>query len=164
MVGGEYSSSADVLDAALLLMERKSIKITARSAWYSSEPVPISDQNWFVNGIVCVRCSYEPEELLSLLHDIEGEMGRVRKIHWGERLIDLDLISYGQNVLPSKKKWSPERQLTSLVLPHPLMHQRHFVLRPLKDIAPNWEHPILKKTVSEMLLRTPPDGKVHILD
>jgi 2-amino-4-hydroxy-6-hydroxymethyldihydropteridine diphosphokinase len=100
-----------------------------------------TDQDWFVNGVVSLETSMDPRELLDFLLSIERKMGRVREAKWGPRTIDLDILFYGNQILKE----------TDLQVPHPRLHERRFVLIPLKDVAPDLVHPVLGKTVSEIL-------------
>ncbi len=111
------------------------------SPFYRTEPVGVKDQEWFVNGAIAVESSMGAKELLDFLLAIEKRMGRVRTIRWGPRLIDLDILFYGDKII----------QEEGLTIPHPLLHERKFVLLPLQDIAPHFKHPILEKTVSQLL-------------
>lgn len=103
------------------------------------------EQPPFVNAVFSIEPEIGPRELLSLLLDIEQKMGRVRKERWGPRLIDLDLLFYGDAVIGGE----------GLEVPHPRLHERRFVLAPLAEIAPGFVHPVLKKTVSELLAELP---------
>lgn len=163
LTNDKFKTSRDVLEAALLLLEESGLRILQKSSFFASAPVPKSDQSWFVNSAVEVSSAEKPEVILKILHDVENKMGRVRNKHWGERLIDIDLIAFGDKILPSVARWNAEEQLNGLVLPHPLMHMRHFVLCPLAEIAPDWCHPIFHKSTREMLNETPPDGEVRII-
>ena len=116
-------------------------KVTKISNWYETEPIPKSEQPWFVNGIVNVITDKRPEEIMRTLLVIEKEFGRLRSKKNEARVIDLDLIAYDNLVIKTK----------FLILPHPRMHERLFVLKPLNDIFPNWKHPVLKKNVKSML-------------
>ncbi len=99
------------------------------------------EQADFVNGAVLVETLYEPEELLGLLNRLEAEAGRERKIHWGPRTLDLDLIFYEEEVIRTDR----------LTVPHPDMQNRDFVLIPLSQIVPDWIHPIYGKSVNVLL-------------
>jgi 2-amino-4-hydroxy-6-hydroxymethyldihydropteridine diphosphokinase len=118
-----------------------------------------------VNAAVAVRASGSAASLLARLHEIESEFGRERAERWGMRTLDLDLLAFGDQVLPSDTSFSewaaltPEVQRTrapdELILPHPRMHERAFVLIPLLDIAPDWVHPVFKQSVREMAAALP---------
>jgi 2-amino-4-hydroxy-6-hydroxymethyldihydropteridine diphosphokinase len=95
----------------------------------------------FLNGVVEIRTTLTAHQLLARLQQIETELGRVRKEHWEPRPIDLDLLLYGQHILSSR----------DLVVPHPLMHERRFVLEPLAEIAPGLIHPILQMSITGLL-------------
>lgn len=112
-----------------------------RSSWYATSPVGPVEQPDFVNGVVRVRTRLDPFGLLGALKGIEASMGRAGGVRWGPRVIDLDLLLFGGLV-------SRER---GLVIPHPEMHRRRFVLAPLCDLAPDGVHPVLGKTFRELL-------------
>ncbi len=105
--------------------------------------MPDSDQPWFVNGVVSIETDGTPELLLADLHRLEASFGRRRRKRWEARILDLDLISFGDRVVLGHGE--------GLSLPHPRMHQRAFVLRPLAEIAPNWRHPQFGNTVDDLL-------------
>ena len=128
------------------LEKASGVKFLGASSFYRTQPVGPVEQPPFVNAVFCARtCEIGPRELLSLLLDIEQEMGRVRKERWGPRVIDLDLIFYGEEVINEQ----------GIKVPHPRLHERRFVLAPLAEIAPGFVHPVLKKTVSELLAELP---------
>ena len=104
-------------------------------------PVDYLDQDWFVNGVAKVETLLSPEKLLSVLLGIETRMGRTREIRFGPRVIDLDLLLYDDLVMVS-----PE-----LAIPHPRLHKRRFVLAPICDMDSNLVHPVLNKTMGELL-------------
>jgi 2-amino-4-hydroxy-6-hydroxymethyldihydropteridine diphosphokinase len=141
-----HGSPKATLTAALDRLAGAGVRVTARSRWYESEPVPVSDQPWFVNAVVRVETNLEPAPLLALLHRIEDEFGRVRAARNGPRVIDLDLIAYGDLVI---RGGSP-------LLPHPRMQARAFVLLPLREIAPRWQHPLLRQTLDQLIAALPP--------
>ncbi len=122
------------------------VAIECISAFYGSAPIPASDQPDFVNAVVKLSSSIEPAAFLSLLHAIESEAGRVRSEVNAARVLDLDLLAVDDLIYPG-----PE-----LVLPHPRMHERAFVLFPFCDIAPGWRHPILALTAAELRDRLSP--------
>jgi 2-amino-4-hydroxy-6-hydroxymethyldihydropteridine diphosphokinase len=122
-------------------------EVQATSGFQRTAPVGNIDQPDFLNAATLLETALAPEALLLSLLEIEKQMGRDRtsSAPKGPRIIDLDLLLYGSRVIES----------TSLVLPHPAMHQRAFVLGPLAEIAPGMMHPVLLKTVSELLTELP---------
>jgi 2-amino-4-hydroxy-6-hydroxymethyldihydropteridine diphosphokinase len=141
-----HGSPKATLSAALDRLAGAAVRVTARSRWYESEPVPASGQPWFVNAVVCIETKIEPAPLLALLHRIEDEFGRVRGELNGPRFIDLDLIAYGDLVTRAAPP----------LLPHPRMQARAFVLLPLREIAPRWRHPLLRQTLDQLIDALPP--------
>ena len=111
------------------------------SRWFATQPVPASDQPCFVNGAAWLSGAVEPCRLLGMLHAIEAEAGRVRGMPNAARALDLDLLAMDDRVMAT-----PE-----LVLPHPRLQDRAFVLAPLEDIRPDWTHPVLHLSVAKML-------------
>ncbi len=145
------------LAAALKALERHGIRCARRSRWYRSAPVPASDQPWFVNGIVesFVKCS--PIELLSRLHAVEAEFGRIRRRRFEARVLDLDLIAFDDRVSPGcPAEGAP-------ALPHPRMQERAFVLLPLSELAPDWRHPGLGLDIAALIARLSPEPAIELL-
>ena len=132
----------ETLDAAILRLDELG-RVTARSSYYSTEPVGYADQPTFLNAVVVLQTPIDPEPLLDRLLEIERSFGRDRwhGIPNGPRTLDLDLILYGDWVMSTK----------SLRLPHPRMAQRAFVLEPLAEIAPDLVHPELHRSMSQLL-------------
>jgi 2-amino-4-hydroxy-6-hydroxymethyldihydropteridine diphosphokinase len=139
----------ETLEAALRRFEEEGVRVAARSRWFETAPVPVSDQPWFVNGVVAVETTLDPLALLELLRRIEAEFGRQRTVPNAARSLDLDLVDYDARVLET-----PE-----LVLPHPRMQDRAFVLLPLADVAPGWHHPILRRSLAELIAALPPEQR-----
>jgi 2-amino-4-hydroxy-6-hydroxymethyldihydropteridine diphosphokinase len=128
--------------------------------------VPSSDQPWFINGAVCVSTLEESNNLLKILHDIEIEFGRVRTVPNAPRPLDLDLLAQ-IGALPAKApdygSGAIDLSGKALVLPHPRLHQRAFVLRPLLAIAPGWQHPETGLSMQEMAAKLPARPVVRLL-
>lgn len=139
------------LEAALERLGGDSVRIEACSPWYETAPVPDMDQPWYVNAVIRLATSLTPAELLARMHAVEAAFGRVRKERWEARAIDLDLIDFCGKV---DGEGDP-------VLPHPRMHERAFVLRPLADIAPDWRHPVDGRPIGELLAALPPGQRIR---
>jgi 2-amino-4-hydroxy-6-hydroxymethyldihydropteridine diphosphokinase len=127
--------------------------IVSVSSFYETEPVEFTDQPWFLNCAVALETTQTPEQLLETLLAIEKEMGRLRSQRKGPRTIDIDVLLLGDAILDSPR----------LTIPHPALHQRRFVLEPLAEIAPDACHPILKKTIRELLEELPTGQTVRRL-
>ncbi|WP_421780116.1 2-amino-4-hydroxy-6-hydroxymethyldihydropteridine diphosphokinase [Kiloniella litopenaei] len=119
-----------------------------QSRWLKTAPVPISDAPWYVNAVAQIKTALPPNELLELLHRIEDEFGRVRPFVNAPRILDLDLIAYDDFISTPGDH---------LVVPHPRMHERAFVLLPLLDIDEDWLHPVIGKTAKELSKTIPVD-------
>jgi 2-amino-4-hydroxy-6-hydroxymethyldihydropteridine diphosphokinase len=146
-----YSSPEETAEAALSVLPEIDAVLRARSSWYVSEPVPASDQPWFVNAVAEVATELPAPELLTRLLALELCFGRQRSVRDAARTLDLDLLDYDglQCATPD------------LVLPHPRLHERRFVLMPLSEIAPMWRHPRLGLTAAELLARLPPGQAIR---
>ena len=121
------------------------LRIAARSRWYRSAAWPPSSQPDYVNGVVRLEGDAEPQALLASLHRLEAEAGRARSVANAARTLDLDLLAMDDLVLDSP----------ALVLPHPRMAARAFVLAPLCDVTPWWRHPVLKRTAAQLYAELP---------
>lgn len=158
LCGEKFDSPQDVLAAALQEMQSRGVVIEALSPFYKTAPVPKSDQPWFVNAVAAIKTDLSAADLLQLLHDIEESLGRERRIRWEARIVDLDIIAYKNQISPSKALWpnSPKEENLKgvgpggLIIPHPRLHERLFVLVPLRDICPDWVHPVLNKTATAL--------------
>ncbi len=150
----QYNSSKKILEAAIEQLANYQVEIIAVSNFYQTEPVPKSDQPWFVNAVISVKTNHEALELLKILHEIELNLGRTRRQRWEARIIDLDLLSYNDEIFPDQETWlkkSKEIMSDQPVIPHGRMHERDFVLIPLCDIHKEWQHPVLHKTAQNLL-------------
>jgi 2-amino-4-hydroxy-6-hydroxymethyldihydropteridine diphosphokinase len=126
-------------------------RVLAESSLYETEPVEFTDQPWFLNCAVALETNKTPQHLMSTILDVEEQMGRKRVQKKGPRTIDIDILLFGDTIVHSKE----------LTIPHPAMHQRRFVLEPLAEIAPEVIHPILKKTIRELLDALPKGQEVR---
>jgi 2-amino-4-hydroxy-6-hydroxymethyldihydropteridine diphosphokinase len=105
-----------------------------------TEPVGLEDPEWFINGVALLETPLPPESLMQRMLDIETALGRKRMVKWGPRIIDLDLLDYDQRIMDRP----------GLTLPHPFLEKRRFVLEPLAEIAPDYIHPVFKKTAARL--------------
>lgn len=131
----------NIEEAVTLLENTPDIKIEKRSSLYITEPIGYVGQDFFLNAVIEISTMLSSRDLLHRCLEIEEQMGRVRIMEWGPRLIDLDLLLYGEDIIEDDE----------LIVPHPLMHNRKFVLIPLVEIAPDVIHPKLHQTASELL-------------
>jgi 2-amino-4-hydroxy-6-hydroxymethyldihydropteridine diphosphokinase len=158
-IGGNLESARfgpprETLIAALAALQEERLKILMRSGWYLTEPVPRSDQPWFVNAVVSLATELAAKDLLTVLQAIESRFGRVRGEPNAPRVLDLDILDYQGEVMDA----------TRLVLPHPRLHERRFVLVPISEIAPDWRHPILGLTAAQLLARLSSEQQIqHLL-
>lgn len=120
---------------------QQAMTILRASSIYETEPWGFQDQPAFLNQVLKVSTSFEPLKLLDFLKNVESEMGRLANFRYGPRLIDLDILLYGRQVIKTQ----------GLQIPHPHLHERAFVLEPLAEIAPNLVHPLMHKRISTLL-------------
>jgi 2-amino-4-hydroxy-6-hydroxymethyldihydropteridine diphosphokinase len=149
----EFGPPRNTCEAALRELSRRGVRILRRSRWFETAPVPASDQPWYVNGVAVVATGLSPEELLALLHEVERRFGRERRELNAARILDLDIVAYGDLV----------RGDPPPIVPHPRMHERAFVLLPLADVAPDWRHPADGRPLSELVRALPPGQLIRPL-
>lgn len=139
-------SPRETIQSALAALPGQGVRVLRVSPFYRTRPVPASDQPWFVNAVAEVEADLSPSDLLAALHRIEDAFGRVREIRNEPRVIDLDLLDCDGRIA-----------LSQPILPHPRLHERAFVLLPLRDLAPDWRHPITGRNVAELTADLPSD-------
>jgi 2-amino-4-hydroxy-6-hydroxymethyldihydropteridine diphosphokinase len=120
-------------------------RVKAVSSFYETEPVDFVDQAWFLNCAVAMESLLSPEQMITELLRLERKMGRERIHRKGPRIIDIDILMFGERIVDSP----------NLKIPHPAMPGRRFVLAPLAEIAPEAKHPVTKRTVRELLAQLP---------
>jgi 2-amino-4-hydroxy-6-hydroxymethyldihydropteridine diphosphokinase len=144
--------AARCAEAVCRISQVSRVKVLRQSSLYRTEPVGFEEQGWFINSVVEIRTALNPHELLKVLQRIEDTMGRVRGPKWGPRIIDLDILLYGQEVIEENE----------LVIPHPDLHKRRFVLGPLFEIASYVIHPAFGVSIRGLMERLDDESKVYL--
>lgn len=139
-------SQAMLIDEIGLIIKMSSI--------YESSPWGVENQGSFLNQVLLLETDVKPFDLLDIILNIEKEMGRVRIEKWGERIIDIDILFYNDEII----------ETNNLCIPHPYISKRRFVLSPLDEIAKNYIHPILHKTINKLLLECLDEEKVSVYE
>lgn len=176
-LGGNVASTggsvtATLIRASEMIARSDGVRLLCRSRWYRTPAVPAGSGPDFVNGAALVETVLAPEALLETLHGIEATLGRERSVRWAPRACDLDLLAFDDRILPDREtleRWmaldlgSAQSVVPArLILPHPRMHERGFVLVPLAEIASGWRHPLTGRTVEEMRDSLPADERAAI--
>jgi 2-amino-4-hydroxy-6-hydroxymethyldihydropteridine diphosphokinase len=141
LLGSNIGDSRHHLDTAISFIRSRVGTLVQQSSIYKTEPWGNKEQQDFLNQVLEVHTLLEPEEVLHQLLMIEQEMGRERMEKWGPRVIDIDILFYENRVIHSQR----------LTIPHPLLHERRFTLLPLAELAPNLIHPVILKSVKQLL-------------
>ena len=157
----QFGHIYEVIEASYDLLQDKYLKILKPSPFYKTPAFPAGNGPDYVNSVIMAETSLGPDDLLSALHEVENQLGRVRKQRWGARVIDIDLLDYQGQVLPTGaiyQKWYDmplELQKTTwpddLILPHPRLQDRGFVLVPLRAVAPDWVHPVTGQEIDTLI-------------
>lgn len=137
---GGFASSEALLEAALALFPQAGLPVLARSRWWRSDAWPDPTGPEYRNGVAIVEAPGDAASVLQALLAVEAQLGRVRGARNAPRTLDLDLIAFGRQVVDAP----------DLILPHPRAHERRFVMGPLAEIAPDWVHPVLGLTATEL--------------
>ncbi len=150
---GRFGGPEETIRAAALEMTRRDLRVQKMSRIWVTAPVPISDQPWYNNAVAAIETVHEPRMVFNIIKGIEQDFGRETRERNAARVIDLDLVSYNNLVMND----------SDLIIPHPRMHERAFVLCPLKDVAPDWRHPVTGQSIDEMIKSVPADQVVKIM-
>jgi len=153
-IGSNVGNKVDQCEKAIseiLKVDRH--KLLVKSSLFKTKPIGYTSQDWFVNGVIKIETDLEPLDLLRVLKTIESQLGRKETFRWGPRMIDLDILIFDDR----------EMRTEDLQIPHPLLHERQFVLVPLAEIDRDLVHPVLEKTIGELLKNLKEDQGVEKL-
>ncbi|PIB23307.1 2-amino-4-hydroxy-6-hydroxymethyldihydropteridine diphosphokinase [Amylibacter kogurei] len=166
------ATTRGLVEQAVTLIGQENLKIVKQSAFYVTPAFPKGAGPDFVNAVIIVQSEFTASQLLEIMHNIESKLGRTRHGRWAQRTMDLDLLYHGDEILPNQQvvdDWINlplDRQMIetpdTLILPHPRIQDRGFVLVPLADVAPDWVHPVFGKTTMEMLDALGETGQIGI--
>jgi 2-amino-4-hydroxy-6-hydroxymethyldihydropteridine diphosphokinase len=151
-LGSNIGDRALNVARAIEALPAHGVHVVRQSALYETEPVELRVQDWFLNCVVEVDTQLTPQELMHELLEIERSMGRLRLAPKGPRIMDMDILLFGTAIVREPR----------LEIPHPRMAERRFVLVPFAEIAPAAIHPLLKKTITELLVETPDKSEVRL--
>jgi 2-amino-4-hydroxy-6-hydroxymethyldihydropteridine diphosphokinase len=155
-LGSNMGDRMGHLRMAADLISKNIGKIAKKSHFYDTQPWGNTEQDSFLNQVVMANTTLDPRDILKEITLIEREMGRTRKDNekWGPRQIDIDILLYGKRIIRDK----------GLEIPHPELHKRAFVLVPLMELAPDYEHPVLKQQIDELFMDCEDPSEVVMLD
>lgn len=151
-LGSNIGDRALNISRALEALPAHGVRVVQQSSPYETEPVELREQEWFLNGVVEVETNLSPQRLMQALLAIERSMGRLRVTPKGPRIIDIDILLFGSQIVREP----------GLEIPHPRMAERRFVLVPFAEIAAGAVHPVLQKTIGELLDETPDRSEVRL--
>lgn len=171
-VTSPFGTPLQTVVRALKILQSKHLRLSTQSGYYATPSFPAGSGPDFINAVAVYIVSQNAKVLLQILHDIEAEFNRMRSSRWAPRTLDLDLLAYGDQVLPDAKtqrQWvdlEPGKQQRlapdQLIVPHPRLQDRAFVLVPWAEIDPNWRHPLSGLSVREMCDALPESEKSAI--
>jgi 2-amino-4-hydroxy-6-hydroxymethyldihydropteridine diphosphokinase len=166
-VTSRHGDPVATVEAAIRVLARDGRRLVARSRLYRTPFVPAGGGADVINAAVLLDATLAPEALLAELHRIEAAFERSREVRWGSRTLDLDLLAVGQRIRPDRSTFLRWQEMTPseqssvapdrLILPHPRLQDRAFALVPAADVAPEWRHPVLGRSIAEMLAALPPE-------
>lgn len=139
-IGSNLGERQDNCFKALEFLRDRGITIKKISSFYETEPWGVKEQPKFINLAIEAETGFSPDELLFILSDIENKLGRTKTLRWGSRIIDLDILFYGDEIIDTE----------DLRIPHRMLHERDFVLVPLDEISPDKIHPVFRKTIRQL--------------
>ncbi len=149
---GCWGRPVATMKRAMASLERQGLRVVAQSDVFETPPVGTVRQARYANMIIAVKGSVSPAQLLRMVKRIERAAGRRAGVRWGPRPLDIDLLDYAGRQI---NVGDSQRVTGRLVLPHPEMHRRGFVLVPLAQVAPHWRHPVLGVTARSLIARSP---------
>ena len=146
-IGDRYKNCTVAIDT---ICASESIRLLEQSSFYLTEPWGVKEQDDFINLVIKIDTSLSPQQLFCFLQEAERKLGKKETVKWGPRTIDLDILFYNGQTLEAPQ----------LTIPHPLLHQRGFVLIPLQEIDPHLTHPVFSRTISQLLDSLSDDTRV----
>lgn len=163
----QLEQSVEIIKSSYALLDDESVNVTTISPFFQTPAFPAGNGPDYVNSVVRAQTELDPHNLLSVLHDVEARLGRKRKRRWGARVIDIDLLDYQGCILPTQEIYHYWRDMVlnlqkttwpdDLILPHPRIQDRGFVLVPLKAVAPDWVHPVTHEAIDVLIKQIDPN-------